>query len=142
MLATWQLEHNYCFSCRAVHREMSKGKNRPDLPLCDLTAGGKCEKVPSWKDENDEIHTEPFYLYPENLLAMEIYERTIQLSSRQTIQWMNGKKRMEANISTLEKLDFILKYFLPEEYVMQQTIDLIDSVVMVYNLKLKYSMSG
>ena len=119
---------------------MSKGKDRPDLPLCDLTANKECEMVKNWKDEDDNIHKEPFYLYPENLLAMEIYERTIQLSLRQTIQWMKGKKRMEANISTLEKLDFVLKYYLPEEYIMQETIDLIDKVVMIYNLKLKYSM--
>ena len=119
---------------------MSKGKKVEDLPLCDFTDGKECEMVKSWKDEDDEIHKEPFHLYPENLLAMEIYERTIQLSSRQTIQWMKGKKRMEANISTLEKLDFVLKYYLPKEYVMQQTIDLIDKVVLIYNLRLKYSM--
>ena len=120
---------------------MSKGKKIEDLPLCDSTDGKECEMVKGWKDEADVIHKEPFHLYPENLLAMEIYERTIQLSLRQTIQWMKGKKKMEANITTLDKLDFVLKHFSPEEYTNQQTIDLIDKVVMVYNLRLKYHMS-
>ena len=118
---------------------MSKGKKEKDLPLCDLKE--ECEKVRTWQDENYKIHKEPFYLYPENLLAMEIYERTVLLSIRQSMQWMKGDKRMEANVSTLEKLDFVIKYYVPEEFTHQETIDLIDNVVMIYNLKLKYHMS-
>jgi len=120
---------------------MSKGKQEEDLTLCDFTNNKECEKVRTWQDENSIIHKEPFYLYPKNHLAMEIYERTILLSIRQTMQWMKGDKRMEANVSTLDKIDFVIKHYVPAEFTQQETIDLIDSVVMIYNLKLKYHMS-
>ena len=48
---------------------------------------------------------------------------------------------MEANISTLNKLDFIIKYYLPKDYTETETIELIDSVVYIYSLRLKYHMS-
>ena len=118
---------------------MSKGKKVEDLPLCDLK--NECELVKTWKDEFDEIHKEPFCLFSENLLAMEIYERITQLSTRQQMQWMKGKKRMEANVSTLDKIDFVMKYYLPEGYNKNETITLIDSVVYIYNLRLKYHLS-
>ncbi len=120
---------------------MSKGKDVEDLPVCDATNEKECELVKGWEDEFDEVHTEPFYLYPENQLAMEIYERTTQLSLRQQMQWMQGKKRMEANMATLEKLDFVIKHYLPEDYTKTETIELIDSVVLIYNLRMKYNMN-
>ena len=119
---------------------MSKGK-KEDLPLCDTTNGKECELVKGWQDEFDEVHTEPFYLYPENQLAMEIYERTIQLSIRQNLKWGKDKNRKEANMATLDKLDFVIKYYLPEDYTKTETIDLIDSVVLIYNLRMKYNMN-
>ena len=119
---------------------MSKGK-KEDLPLCDSTKGEKCELVKGWEDEFDEVHTEPFYLYPENQLAMEIYERTIQISIRQQMKWGKDKNRKEANMATLDKLDFIIEHYLPEDYTKTETVDLIDSVVLIYNLRMKYNMN-
>ncbi len=119
---------------------MSKGK-KADLPVCDSTKGKECELVKGWEDEFDEVHAEPFWLYPENQLVMEFYERTTQLSPRQQMQWMKGKKRMEANMATLGKLDFVIEHYLPEDYTEAETLELIDSVVLVYNLRLKYNMS-
>ena len=124
-----------------MHREASKGKEIEDLPLCDSTNDKECEMVKTWRDEYDIIHKETFCLYPENQLAMEIYERTTQLSLRQQIQWMKGQKRMEANVSTLDKLDFVMKYYLPKDYNKDETIELIDSIVFIYNLRLKYHMN-
>ena len=120
---------------------MSKGKDVEDLPLCESTEGKECELVKGWEDEFGEVHTEPFYLYPENQLAMEIYERTIQISLRQQMKWGKDKNRKEANMATLDKLDFIIEHYLPEDYTKTETVDLIDSVVLIYNLRMKYNMN-
>ena len=136
-----KLEYNYCFSCRSEHEERNaKNKKEDSIPLCDKK--NECEKVFDWQDDEDIIHKEPFEWIPENNLAWELYDRIVQLSDLQKIEFMKGTKQMSVFVPTLSKMDFILDHYLPNDIRPDDFDFLIDKISTIHQLKLEYRMSG
>ena len=129
----WRQRHNYCFVCRDRHSEL---KNDPET-LCDKT--NKCEVIKHWWeviDGKDVKHDEPFYLYPENNMAMEIYERIVMLSNLQEFQWMRGKKPMRGYYPNLSALPFVLDYYLPPGFSDSEFDLLLEKISYIHTTKL------
>ena len=76
---------------------------------------------------------------PENNLAWELYGRITEISKLQEIQYVKGEKQMTGYFPTLEKMEFIFKYYLPD-MDMDGLDSLIEKISLIHQLKLGYKL--
>ena len=76
---------------------------------------------------------------PENNLAWELYGRITEISKLQEIQYMKGKKHMTRYFPTLEKMEFIFEYYLPD-MDMDSFDSLIEKISLIHQLNLGYKL--
>ncbi len=91
-------------------------------------------------DGDGKKHKDPFNFMPGNMLAMELYDRIIELSPYQEINYAKGanKTPMTLSFPTLDAMDFVFKYFLPSNTTIDEADRLVQKISLIHQLKLSY----
>lgn len=147
MLATWNIQHNYCTPCRSLHSE------RGDLPACEkgkkefmsrtesLRINSKTPTVKVNSEYCEVIQDKPFQLMHGNNFVFELISMTHGLSVRQKTEFTKHNKQYVTYLPTLTSIDKALEFLHPEEWNHDDLLLELEKAFIVHNAMINKYMN-